>query len=86
MSHKVGRLAVPYAVLAALTSSIVLTGINGVSVFSFYGVMLVGQVLFYLLAGVGALLELRARQRDDAVPVREAVVPVRTPQPEREIA
>ena len=90
LSHKVGRLAVPYAVLAALASSIVLTGLGRVSLFSFYGAVLIGQVLFYLLAGVGALLELQARQRDErtAPSVDDTAVPVRRPQPQpqREIA
>jgi poly-beta-1,6-N-acetyl-D-glucosamine synthase len=86
MSHKVGRLAVPYAVLAAFTSSLVLTGINGFSLFSFYSVVLVGQVLFFLLAGVGALLELSARRGVDVPSNDEAAGPVRTEQAAREIA
>jgi cellulose synthase/poly-beta-1,6-N-acetylglucosamine synthase-like glycosyltransferase len=85
VSHKLGRLAVPYAVLAVFFASVVLTGLNGADVFHFYGAALFGQVLFYLLAGVGALLELRARRRDDVALAAEAV-PVRATQPAREIA
>ncbi len=86
VSHKLGRLAVPYAVLAAFSSSIVLTGVHGFNLFSFYSLVLVGQVLFYLLAGAGALLELRARRNDDLITADEAAEPVRTQQPAREIA
>jgi len=68
-----------------LTSSIVLAGRSGPALFNFYGIVLVGQVLFFLLAGVGALLELRAR-RDEIAPAPDAMLPVRTSQPEREIA
>jgi biofilm PGA synthesis N-glycosyltransferase PgaC len=86
LSHKLGRLAVPYAVLAIFGASIVLTGINGANLFSFYGAALAGQVLFYLLAGVGALLELRARRRDDVAAAREAAMAAAAVQPAREIA
>jgi cellulose synthase/poly-beta-1,6-N-acetylglucosamine synthase-like glycosyltransferase len=86
VSHKLGRLAVPYAVLAIFSASIVLTGLNGVHLFGFYGAALACQVAFYLLAGVGALIELRARRRDDAAVAREATLAVPAPQPAREIA
>jgi biofilm PGA synthesis N-glycosyltransferase PgaC len=86
VSHKLGRLAVPYAVLAVFTSSLVLTGVNGFNLFSVYSVALVGQVLFFLLAGAGALLELSARPPDDVPAADDAAVPVRTPQRAREIA
>ena len=86
MSHKVGRLAVPYALLTIFASSLALTGLQGTNFFSFYGAAVIGQVLFYLLAGVGAMLELHARRADDAAAAREMVLDVRTPQPAREIA
>jgi len=62
LSHKLGRLAVPYAMMALFFSSIVLAAVAGP--ISFYGAALTGQVMFYLLAGVGAVLELVARRRD----------------------
>jgi hypothetical protein len=43
-------------------------------------------VLFYLLAGVGAVLELGARRRDDERDASATPVPVRTTQAAREIA
>jgi biofilm PGA synthesis N-glycosyltransferase PgaC len=85
-SHKIGRLAVPYAVLTIFAASLALTGLRRGDFFNFYGAVLVGQVLFYLLAGVGALLELRARRADDAAAAREVVLQVRPTQPAREIA
>jgi cellulose synthase/poly-beta-1,6-N-acetylglucosamine synthase-like glycosyltransferase len=57
LSHKVGRLAVPYALLAILATSIALAGGS-----LFYATALAGQVGFFLLAGYGALLERRSRQ------------------------
>ena len=56
LSHKLGRLVVPYALLAIFFASIVLAAVAGP--ISFYGAVLTGQVMFYLLAGVGAVLEL----------------------------
>jgi hypothetical protein len=64
VSHKIGRLAVPYALLAALASSIVLASSH-----PFYAAALAVQVLFYLLAGAGALLESAGRRRTSAAPV-----------------
>lgn len=64
VSHKVGRLAVPYALLAALASSIVLASSH-----PFYAAALAVQVLFYLLAGAGALLESAGRRRVPLAPV-----------------
>jgi poly-beta-1,6-N-acetyl-D-glucosamine synthase len=61
LSHKVGRLAVPYALLAAFAASIVLSGAHFI-----YALALAGQVVLYLLAGAGAVLERAARRRDDA--------------------
>jgi biofilm PGA synthesis N-glycosyltransferase PgaC len=83
VSHKLGRLAVPYAMLAIFSSSIVLAAVSGPV--SFYGAALIGQVIFYLLAGVGALLELMARRRDERVG-ETAAVAVRAPHTAREIA
>jgi cellulose synthase/poly-beta-1,6-N-acetylglucosamine synthase-like glycosyltransferase len=60
MSHKVGRLAVPYALLTMFAASLVLSATH-----VFYQLVLGGQVLFYLLAGCGALLELRGRRAFD---------------------
>lgn len=57
VSHKLGRLAVPYALLALFAASIAL------SQTPLYLVLLTGQVGFYLLAGYGAVLELTARRR-----------------------
>ena len=62
MSHKIGRLAVPYALLAILATSI---GLAGDSVF--YAAALTGQVAFCLLAGYGALLERNSRRSPTAV-------------------
>ena len=54
-SHKLGRLAVPYALLTLLTASIALAGQQW-----FYAIALAGQCAFYLLAGYGAYLEWRS--------------------------
>jgi poly-beta-1,6-N-acetyl-D-glucosamine synthase len=62
VSHKLGRLAVPYALLTLFAASIVL-----VERHLFYRLALAGQVVFYLLAGYGAVIELRARMRAKAV-------------------
>jgi len=83
LSHKLGRLAVPYAMMAIFFSSIVLAAVAGP--ISFYGAALTGQVMFYLLAGVGAVLELVARRRDDRVSESTAVA-VRAPHAARESA
>jgi poly-beta-1,6-N-acetyl-D-glucosamine synthase len=57
MSHKIGRLAVPYGLLAILSTSIALAGDS-----VFYAAALTGQVGFCLLAGYGAVLERRSRR------------------------
>ena len=57
-SHKLGRLAVPYALLALLAASIALAGEG-----AFYAAALAGQCVFYLLAGYGAYLEWRDDHR-----------------------
>ena len=56
VSHKLGRLCVPYALLTMFGASILLAGTN-----VFYAIALGGQVGFYLLAGYGAVIELRSR-------------------------
>jgi len=65
--------------LAALASSIVLASSH-----PFYAVALAVQVLFYLLAGAGALLEFAGRPRESAAPV-DAERP-RAPRAVREVA
>lgn len=69
VSHKLGRLAAPYALLALFGSSLALSS------HPFYASVLAAQVAFYLLAGYGAYLESAARPRTagaaDPVPVRE---------------
>ena len=57
-SHKLGRLAVPYALLAVLAANIALAGES-----AFYAAALAGQCVFYLLAGYGAYLEWRDDHR-----------------------
>ena len=71
VSHKVGRLLVPYAVLAFFVASIVLSGAH-----LFYGLALAAQVAFYLLAGIGAVLEFTARRREDRATAQPAGLPV----------
>jgi biofilm PGA synthesis N-glycosyltransferase PgaC len=55
VSHKIGRLLVPYALLALFAASAVLSGSSW-----FYAVALAAQVLFYGLAVYGAVLDRRA--------------------------
>ena len=62
VSHKLGRLVVPWAMLAIFVSSVVLAG------HPFYAFALACQVLFLLLAGAGAILEFAARRRESTVP------------------
>jgi len=57
VSHKLGRLVVPYALLALFAASLALAAAHVV-----YAAALGAQVLLYLLAGCGALLEMRGRQ------------------------
>lgn len=56
MSHKVGRLLVPYAIAATFVSSAWLARDS-----RFYAVAFGGQLLFYALAAYGAVLDRRAR-------------------------
>jgi cellulose synthase/poly-beta-1,6-N-acetylglucosamine synthase-like glycosyltransferase len=54
LSHKIGRLLVPWALLALLTSTAALVGKSW-----FYTAALTVQLVFYALAGLGAWLEAR---------------------------
>ena len=67
-SHKLGRLGMPYALLAAFAASLVLAASQ-----PFYAFALAVQVLFYLLAGVGAVLEFAARRREDVAAAEPAI-------------
>ena len=69
VSHKLGRLLVPYALGAALVASLWLAPASWV-----YASAAAGQVAFYGLAAYGAVLEHRARQtaRSGAEVIREA--------------
>jgi cellulose synthase/poly-beta-1,6-N-acetylglucosamine synthase-like glycosyltransferase len=58
MSHKVGRLLVPYALVAILIASGALAASGSI----FFIVIVGGQLGFYALAGYGAVLERRARR------------------------
>jgi hypothetical protein len=57
MSHKIGRLIVPWALVALLIASIALADNHWL-----YGLALIAQLAFYALAAVGARLEARDRQ------------------------
>jgi cellulose synthase/poly-beta-1,6-N-acetylglucosamine synthase-like glycosyltransferase len=57
MSHKLGRLFVPYALIAILVTSVVLASDGWI-----YGLALVGQLAFYGLAVYGAALDRRGRR------------------------
>jgi poly-beta-1,6-N-acetyl-D-glucosamine synthase len=81
VSHKLGRLAVPYALMAMFYASIVLAGPSLV-----YSAALAAQVLFYLLAGAGAVLEFLARRGESAVPAIAPAAQARARQAVREIA
>jgi len=56
VSHKIGRLLVPWALIALLVSSIALAGSN-----LLYAAALAAQILFYGLAAAGALFQARER-------------------------
>jgi biofilm PGA synthesis N-glycosyltransferase PgaC len=70
-SHKLGRLAVPYALLALMASSIALAERHAI-----YAVALAAQCTFYLLAGYGACLEWWSAAADASTLAR-GQVPVR---------
>ncbi len=70
MSHKVGRLVVPYALMALLVVSGLL-----VTTSPFYALAFLAQVAFYGLAGYGAYLSRRdLRQAETAEDAREPAV------------
>jgi biofilm PGA synthesis N-glycosyltransferase PgaC len=56
VSHKLGRLAVPYALVAAFCTNVPIASTHVI-----YQATLVAQVAFYLLAGYGAVLEFMSR-------------------------
>jgi cellulose synthase/poly-beta-1,6-N-acetylglucosamine synthase-like glycosyltransferase len=62
MSHKVGRLLVPYALVGLLIASAFLVPVS-----KFYALAFTGQVLFYVLAGYGGYLSHRDRERAETV-------------------
>jgi hypothetical protein len=74
VSHKIGRLVVPWALLAIFAASIALAAEH-----VFYLGVLFAQVLFYVLAGCGAVLEYRGRIADSRFAAS------RMPQPLREV-
>jgi cellulose synthase/poly-beta-1,6-N-acetylglucosamine synthase-like glycosyltransferase len=55
MSHKLGRLVVPYALLVLFAASVALSATHPL-----YSMALAGQCIVYLLAGYGAWLEFQA--------------------------
>ena len=57
MSHKVGRLLVPWALVSTLVTSVALAPASW-----FFTIVLSAQTAFYLLAVVGAVLDVRARR------------------------
>ena len=65
VSHKLGRLIVPYALCVILISSAVLAGQHVL-----YAAIFIAQLAFYGLAVYGAVLERRGR----GVPARAALV------------
>jgi len=67
LSHKVGRLLVPYAWLAAFAANVVLAEHS-----LWYQLLLAAQVAFLLLAGYGAILELISRRQASASAARTA--------------
>jgi hypothetical protein len=69
VSHKLGRLIVPYALLAALVSSAWLAPGSG-----WYAAAFAAQAVFYGLAAYGALLDRRTKQGPSKVRevIREA--------------
>jgi cellulose synthase/poly-beta-1,6-N-acetylglucosamine synthase-like glycosyltransferase len=67
VSHKLGRLIVPYALFGLLVSSALLADDN-----PFYAVLFAGQIAFYGLALYGAVLDRRGREEHRAVQPEEA--------------
>src|SRR5690606_5091874 len=58
VSHKLGRLIVPWALAALLISSLILAPTS-----LFYATACAGQMAFYALAAYGAILDRRDRRR-----------------------
>ncbi|HSK10118.1 MAG TPA: glycosyltransferase family 2 protein [Vicinamibacterales bacterium] len=73
VSHKVGRLVVPYALVALLLSSMALASTGPV-----YALALVAQVGFYVLAAHGAIVAIE-EGRAPAAAARPSPVPVPAP-------
>jgi hypothetical protein len=80
VSHKLGRLAVPYALLVLFGASVVLATSSLV-----YAAALAAQVLFFLMAGVGALFEMAGRHQA-GLDARNAEAAARHPVPASEVA
>jgi cellulose synthase/poly-beta-1,6-N-acetylglucosamine synthase-like glycosyltransferase len=70
LSHKVGRLLVPYAMVALFVSSAVLAVQS-----TFYALAFGGQVAFYALAAYGAYLDRQDRHRFETVAPPAATPP-----------
>ncbi len=69
VSHKLGRLLVPYALLVCLVASAMLAGTSVI-----YAVAFAGQLVLGLLAVYGAVLDARSRREDEtAVAERRTV-------------
>jgi cellulose synthase/poly-beta-1,6-N-acetylglucosamine synthase-like glycosyltransferase len=68
VSHKLGRLVVPYAMLALMASSMAVADRSFL-----YALALLSQCVFYLLAGYGAWLEGRGRIAANCLPPAVAV-------------
>ncbi len=78
VSHKLGRLVVPYALMVLFVASVALSR-SGV----LYAAAAVAQAIFYLLAAWGAVLDARARRapRRPGTPAAARPQPAATPAP-----
>jgi len=83
VSHKVGRLIVPYAWLAAFAANVALATGN-----RWYQLILTAQVGFLLLAGCGAIIELVSRSNASPAPTGTSTGPLiaSAPSASREVA
>lgn len=70
VSHKLGRLAVPYALLTIYAATLVLAQGSAI-----YTAALAGQVILFLLAGWGAIAEVAARRRASALGTHRSAEP-----------
>jgi hypothetical protein len=70
VSHKLGRLVVPYAMLAIFVASVALA-----STHLFYAAALSAYVGLILLAGCGALIEYRGQVADGRLAVPQQLAP-----------